>query len=194
MNKRIKKWIKGFTLVELMVSLGVAAIIITLGVPSFREFTASSRLSSRVNNFVGDLIIARNEAIKRNTNVFICKRESPNYLPPSCTTAGGWEQGWVIFLDDDDDKAFDAGETILRLADEFGDNITLRGNNPVKDRISFEGTGIATNGSLIFCDTRIETFEDDKAKARVVIISKSGRIRTVKGNDSSSSLSSCTPS
>jgi type IV fimbrial biogenesis protein FimT len=186
----------GFTLIELMVALAVAALAVTVGIPSFREFTGGSALTLRANEFLGDLILARNEAVKRNSRVTVCKRASPGANPPACTTAGGWERGWVVFVDADNSGGIDPSETVLRLAEAFRDGFTLRGNGNVKNRVKFQGNGYAagSNGQLVFCDGRIKVFDKDKAKARVLIISNTGRLRTVRGNDSDVSLTSCFPS
>ena len=58
--------LRGFTLIELMVTLVVFGILLTVGVPAFREFTMTNAMAARVNAFVSDLTYVRNEAIKRN--------------------------------------------------------------------------------------------------------------------------------
>jgi type IV fimbrial biogenesis protein FimT len=188
MNKKSEY---GFTLIELMVTLAVAAIILGLGVPSFKEFIRSNAMTSKANIFVADLNFTRSEAIKRGNPATICKSNNQT----SCTTAGGWEQGWIVFADPNNPGTVDAGETILRIGEGFNGSLTLRGNNNVDDRIFYSNTGfvVGSNGTLIFCDDRIKSFGTDKSKARAVIVSNTGRVRVVKGDDASVKVNSCTP-
>lgn len=185
---------KGFTLVELMTALAVAAIILTVGIPSFREYILANSMTSKVNAFAFDLNFTRSEAIKRGVRVTMCKSADK----ASCASSGGWEQGWIIYVDDGSNpEALDPGEQILKVVESFGGSLTLRGNTNVKNNISYPSSGsigLGNSGSLIFCDDRISNFSTDKAKARVVIISPAGRIRTVKGDNSTVSLTSCYPS
>lgn len=183
----------GFTLIELMVTLTVAAILLTVGLPSFQEFIKSNALNSRVNIFIADLNFTRSEAIKRNGRVTMCK--SSNLT--ACATSGGWEQGWIIFFDQPDPGVVDNGDVIVRTQGPINGSLTIRGNSFLRDRISFLSSGIVepNNGTLIVCDNRIKNFTTDKAKARGIIVSRVGRIKTIKGDDTnlSSTITSCTP-
>lgn len=185
----------GFTLLELMVTLLLFAIFVTLGVPTFRDFTLTNRMATRVNALVSDLTYARNEAVKRNSGVTICKSANPTAALASCTDSGGWEQGRIMFVDANrpPNGQRDTGEILLRASQPFADGSTLRGNNNVQNRVTYIGTGrvAGSNGSLIFCDARITNFSTDKSKARVIVISPTGRIRTETGEGST--LTSCAP-
>lgn len=184
----------GFTLIELMTALTVTAVLLTVGVPSFQEFVKSNTLSTQVNHFVSDLNFTRSEAIKRSGRVTMCR--SSDAANCDNTSGVGWENGWIIFFDQAGTAgAVDTGDLIVRTNGPAGGSITIRGNFFVKDRISFTSSGIVepNNGTLIICDNRIKTFSTDKAKARAVVISKVGRIRTTKGSDSGVTVTTCTP-
>ena len=185
----------GFTLIELMTTLAVAVVILTVGVPNFQELIKANTLNSQVNSFVAGINLTRSEAIKRSGRVSICKSSTLT----ACATSGGWEQGWIVFFDlMGSAGVIDSGDTIIRTNGPAPGSVTIRGNFFLKDRITFLGSGIVepNNGTIIFCDNRIQTFTADKAKARAVVISKIGRVKTIKGNDSSlsSTITSCTPS
>ncbi len=82
--------LEGFTLIELMVTLAVAAIMLTIAVPSFQEFIGSNRLTSEANGFLTSLNLARSEAIKGNVRVTLCVSSNGT----SCAASGGWELGY----------------------------------------------------------------------------------------------------
>lgn len=75
---------RGLTMVELLVTLAILAIIVTLALPSMQQFVAGQRVRSAASDITADLIIARNEAIKRGESVL---------LAPA---TGGWSGGWAL--------------------------------------------------------------------------------------------------
>lgn len=83
----------GFTLVELMVTIAVAAVLLMIAVPSYRNIINANRLSTAANEMVGALNVARMEAIKRNGSVQFCSNASANNtgdtLGSACGTQGG---------------------------------------------------------------------------------------------------------
>jgi type IV fimbrial biogenesis protein FimT len=180
----------GFTLIELMVTVSVAAIILSTAVPGFRQLIQNNKVATEINAFVSALHLARSEAIKRGKDVTVCKSADS----ASCVTTNGWEQGWIAFVDD---KAtanqVDVGEEILRVYGPLGSGTTLRGNANVVNTVTFRASGFAKlNGSIILCDSRVQTFSTDKALARVAVISTRGRVRLLKG-DHADAPDSCTP-
>lgn len=82
----------GLTLIELMTALGIAAILMAVAIPSFRNASLGSRLSASANNLLASVQLARSEAIKRNVAVTLCASADG----ATCAGGGGWEQGWVV--------------------------------------------------------------------------------------------------
>lgn len=78
---------RGFTLIELMVVVAIAAILAAVAAPSFRSFVSGQRVKTAASDFVMAAILARSEAIKRNANVTITSTSSG---------ATGWKDGWTI--------------------------------------------------------------------------------------------------
>jgi len=87
---------RGFTLIELMVTISIMAILLMIAVPSFQNATLGSKLSSFANNLVSSAHLARSEAIKRNAAVELCVSNNGE----ECAS-GGWEQGWIVLAADD---------------------------------------------------------------------------------------------
>src|ERR1700677_1609484 len=100
----------GFTLVEVVITMAVAAILLTIAVPSFRYVTNSNRIAGELNGLVGDLQFARAEAIKEGRTVTVCVSTDGN----TCANTTAWQSGWIVFSDPNDVGVHDAGETIFR--------------------------------------------------------------------------------
>jgi type IV fimbrial biogenesis protein FimT len=82
----------GFTLIELLAALAVLTILVTLAVPSFREFTRNNRVIAAHNDLVTALSLARSEAIRRSTRVEVCATADGN----ACSADTNWATGWLV--------------------------------------------------------------------------------------------------
>ncbi len=101
----------GFTLVELMVTLAVGIIILAIGVPSFMSMMSTNQAAGYANDLVGAIRLARSEAVKRGSDVAIC---ASNADQTACSGTD-WNNGWIVFADDDSGDDLDAGEDIIRV-------------------------------------------------------------------------------
>lgn len=84
---------KGFTLLELMVTVAVLAIVISVAVPSFVNLVNNNRLTAQSNEILAALLLARTEAIKRNESMVFC--HSNDGINCTMPPAAGW-QGWMV--------------------------------------------------------------------------------------------------
>ena len=82
----------GFTIVELMATLVIVAVLFAIAVPTFRNVALGPQLSSTANDIVASVQLARSEAIKRNLTVTLCASSDGT----TCAGGGGWEQGWIV--------------------------------------------------------------------------------------------------
>jgi type IV fimbrial biogenesis protein FimT len=89
---QVRRVQRGFSLIELMVSVAILGVLITLAAPSFSEIALTSRLSDAANRLVSYAAVARSEAIKRNVLITLCMSADAT----TCTTSGSWEQGWIV--------------------------------------------------------------------------------------------------
>src|SRR5437660_1719517 len=102
----IRRRVRGFTLIELMVVLAISAILVGVGTPAFTGLIRQTELTSATNDLFASLLLARSEAAKRRSRVALCKSADGS----TCTPAGGWEQGWIVFHDTNNDGARQGGE------------------------------------------------------------------------------------
>jgi len=135
---------RGFTITELMVVVSIVAILMTIGVPSYRYITNSYRMSAEVNGLLGDLQYARAEAIRQGQPVTTCVSTNGT----TCTGGTAWAGGWIVFLDVNGNTAVDPGDTVLRMQRGFAGAVpdTFTASNGVT-AISYNREGFATTAA-----------------------------------------------
>lgn len=133
----------GFTLIELMVTLAVAAIILTLAVPSFVSFVRSQRATTQANDLLVALTFARSETLKRGEPIAVCATTDATASPPACSGNDAWSGGWLVFVDDatgGTSGEFDSGsEELLRVHGALDGNTSLSGGGSAAVRFLSNG-------------------------------------------------------
>ena len=158
--------IRGYSLLELLMTLGLLTIILTLGVPSFGNISANQRLMTQTNALFHDVHRARKESVVRRRVVSLC----PTFNGEACEPGSDWSAGWMMFvnLDRDWPAVRDPGELVLRRY-QTGRSARIMAN---RRSFSLRSTELrATNGTVIFCDPA------GRGTARALVISYTGRPR-----------------
>jgi type IV fimbrial biogenesis protein FimT len=164
----------GFTLLELITTVSVLALLGGLAVPSFTTMWLNSQRSTAVNGFIHSVFLARSTAIQRGHIVTICRSTDGEVCSHQTSD---WQAGWIVFVNNDRDNPpmRDADETVLAVVTPSSAG-TITSN---RDTYSFRPHRHAVvNGSMVFCDRR------GSSEARAVIINSAGRPR-VSSRDSS---------
>lgn len=153
----------GMTLPELLITVGVIAIVMSTAVPSVNSSIKNSRLATHLNNVVADLHFARSEAAKRDVRVILCRSANPNNANPTCSgTNNIWTTGYIIFADDGSyaNNWYDAGtDTLLRRGQAAGSGVKLRTNAIWNHYLEFN-----PDGSLNETGTALMSICDDRGK------------------------------
>lgn len=142
---------RGFTLIEVLITIALIAIFAAIAVPSYRALTANNQIISALNDFANTLGAARAAAVARGETVIVCP--STNALStknPTCSSQSAnsqqWNTGWISFVDTDGSNSFDAGDVILRVHGPVANGVTLLssgGGGAVANYIGFNRMGFA---------------------------------------------------
>lgn len=189
MNISAIKTNAGFTLVELMITLSVAAILLSIAVPSLATFIQNNRITSATNLVVANLQYARSEAISKGLAVNLAK---------SSSTAKDLSQGWTIYTDvgsNAGNSAFSSsdGDTLLKSFEGYGNSdISINTDNTGNNWIAFNNRGLLAEGagtsvSIAVCDSR------GVSEGRLITVSPTGRSQITRSTDATNPLTTCTP-
>lgn len=151
MNNRL---LKGFTLIEMMVTVAILAIILGIGVPSFQTLIERNRVSSAGNKLFTALTTARSEAIRRGQNVTITR------------TGNSWAEGWSIA----------AGNTPLRFENALSNGIGITSTNGITS-VVFGVNGRVTTPANGYAMFKV-CFTGSTVNAREIAISEIGHIQS----------------
>lgn len=168
---------QGITLVEMMVTLSIVAILTVLATPSFTGIIQKARLQAEANSLVGDLQFARSEAIKRGQPVSLCP--SSNGTACSMTKPYAWEQGWIVFNDVNGSGSLDAPtDAPLRVRSSLsnGDTVTP---TPSASAVVYSRDGFATNLSNGTVTMKLTTSPLNTSAMQCVEINMAGRQRAL---------------
>ena len=161
---------RGFTLVEVLVTLAVASVLFATAVPSMQDFITRNHMSTEVNNFIASLYVARSEAVKRVQTVAVCPANSDF---TDCIDSTDWQGGWMVFLDaNQDGKLTNGSDEILQRYPALPSRFAVNGNQSL---FAYDSSGQlynpGSNGTYTFCDT------GSVAKTRKITVSREGRVR-----------------
>lgn len=170
---------RGFSFVELMVTVAVLSIVLGIAVPSFNTLVQQHRVTSQTNDLLAVLTATRSEAIKNNRNIALCAAGGPDAT--ACSTSGNWAH-WIMTVG--------SSTTVLRrgsINTSSGIQIssTLSSNRIVfgADGLARTGTGNspaligANNGSLVVCSNKIST-----NNRRTIAVTAGGSFSTTKNS------------
>lgn len=169
---------RGFTLVELMVTVAVLAILLGVAAPSFTSMTRRNRLTAAANELVATLQLAKMEAIRRNSRVVLC----PSTDGSACS-GGDWSR-LIVFVDASGNGDKESSETVVRdvAIVRSGSGVTASGGTV--NRIGFGPTGrvrfgsTATTGAVELVSSQLPASDSTRrvemAASRISVCNPSG--------------------
>lgn len=167
----------GVTMIELMVTVGVAGVLAATAVPSMQSFVRVSQVRTAANELAMALATARSEAVKRGNPVTVCKSADVTLAQPLCTSSGSvpWRQGWIMFVDHDQDGVIDSAGALpdvrLRVGAPDG-RLSVQADTNFSRYVSYLPNGVSvgnggqSSGAFHVCLNGI---------GRAVMVNTSGR-------------------
>lgn len=167
----------GFTLVELMITLLLAAIIMSLAVPGFGDLMRGNRAATQANELVAALNLARSEAVKRGARVSAC----PSTNQATCANSTDWATGWIVFVDlaANDGAAPVVQDPVLRAWGALAGGGDFEGPTWVRYRPlgDVDGTSLPPPPARTF-EHRVSGCRHDQG--RDIFINAAGQVRVVR--------------
>jgi type IV fimbrial biogenesis protein FimT len=155
---------RGFTLVELLITIAILTIVMAIAIPNFS--TGRSLVVNQAREFKSALNFARNEAVNLSRVVTICPSDDASEAAPDCDAT--WHKGWVVYVDENNDGDADDGE-VRRRHTALKGGVTIAAT-PAVTSASFDNQGFTDDASdFLFCS------DADKDAGRTVLLARSGR-------------------
>jgi type IV fimbrial biogenesis protein FimT len=132
----------GFTLIELLAALVVLGILTAIGAPAFRSVMLDGRIKAQTEDLATALNVARSEATKVGATTSLCISNDR----ATCTGID-WKNGWIVWVNNDEDTTVDAGERVIRVAAGAQSSVTV-GASPAHTSISFKSDGTTNKDDL----------------------------------------------
>jgi len=157
---------KGFTLIELMISISIASVLAAIAIPNFSNFIVQMRVDNEISQLHRMLLITRNAAINSGYKAIICPLDNS----AQCTSL--WQNKLSVFIDMNNNKVLDTNEKIIitRAAITKGDKLLYgKGRNKITFKPTGHLSGLA-NGTFRYCP------DNYKHIARGIVVARSGRL------------------
>ena len=190
LKKNSLRLVLGFTLIELMVTVALIALLSAVAVPNFVTFRRNSELTGITNNFLGALNAARSEGMKRNMNSMV--------VPANNDT--DWSKGWIVFVDVDRSDNYSTGDIAILEQSAPPSYISISGNgffgaNP--SYVKYDGSGFSRpksgdNANATLNISRNDVPSTEYNQVRRIKIAVTGRIRVC--TPKSASYAACSTS
>ena len=159
----------GFTLIELMMTIAIATILLTLGLPSVGSMVSSSESRTARQQLWTALNVARAGAVTGNRRHVIC----PSTDHANCSGGLRWDNGWIIFVDNNENGRRDGIEAVISVGNPARQGVVIA-STVGRDQVGFrtDGSSAGSNATFTICDRR------GVSTATSLVVSNPGRIRS----------------
>lgn len=170
-GRRMVRRCAGYSLVELVVVLAIAATLSAIALPSFARLLAETRVAEASSDLFGAVLLVRSEALKRHRRVVMC----PSADAADCAQDIGWQSGWIVFEDPNENGKRDGDESLLQVGQPRPVQVTITGTDKLGNYVSYVASGRTEQlngaylmGTLTICSEGV---------AKKIVINHAGRPR-----------------
>ena len=167
---------QAMTVLELLITLAVLSILTAIAVPAWHNSLIYGSRAGALNDLRASLAFARSSAIVRGRTVALCTSHDHHHCDH-----GDWSEGWIIYVDRNENYKRDAGESLLRTHPALDPDGHLTGNRLIAHHVGFVRSGLmhgVHNGTITYWSApRKPQFR------RCLIVSRSGRVRAANGKN-----------
>lgn len=164
---------RGFTLLELMITLAVLAVLATIAFPGFRRTIQFNRVTTQVNQMAAGLALARSEAIRLSTGAGICASSTGT----GCDTS--WGGGWLVWDDSDGDGTLGSNETVVRYT---AANSKISYSGPSTGIVVFDSRGRRSTSSTTQFVLQPSDCTTGESLQRTLTVAATGGVTLSRGN------------
>ena len=151
---------QGASLLEMMAVVAIVAVLAALAVPQAMAWRRQQQLQAQARTFMHTLQWARSQALVLRKRVTMCSSADGQ----TCARSGGWQQGWLVFEDDNASAARESAKRVLQRVGPLPEGIWGSGNSLVSRYVSYQAEGRGQTisgafqaGTIRWCSTGIQT-------------------------------------
>lgn len=160
----------GFTLVELVVTIAVMAVVMAIAFPSFQSTLRSTRVSTSTNDVISLVSLARSEGVRSTHGGGVCASGD------GATCGNDWSAGWLAWADANANGALDTGEAVLRFSNGSGHIVVTGPSTP----ITFDARGLRSSAGGQAISIQPDSCSG-QALRRTLTITATGQVKTQAG-------------
>ena len=178
---------RGFTLVEMMVTVAIAGIMLALAAPAMQQFVTQKAVSSSSDELVSALRFARSEALKRSSPVSVCGGNGGTTATTAACTSNDWTKGWIIFADRDGNGVYSYSSSnptdeLLRVQQAVPQQVVGPTPTGTTAYVEFVATGMALGAKSFTFRPNLNSSNANFNKfSRIVCVNSQGRTNVVSG-------------
>jgi type IV fimbrial biogenesis protein FimT len=167
-SMRMRNRVSGFNMIEMLIVIAIAAILLSIAVPSYKYVTTSNRISSEVNSLLGDMQFARYEAIKEGQTITVC----PSTDGATCSATNVWNTGWIVQTSNSTGTNY-----TLRYQRAFNSTDTFTSNDSVQS-MAFNREGFASGLTVSTITFSLHNASNTSSYTRCLAVGISGMLTT----------------